>query len=393
MFAENPNIFEEVKQKLAEISVRIPTQKTATRTRLQTPSAAKSTMRKPSNLSPMRQSARIATKQNQGQLSDSQPSTIDEVLSTTDMQMRKQEKQQERRETNKEKRRIQFEKDLESYMWKSREKNALFKDLPEGNVCKKCLSVKRPDDLVKCAGGCGNHVHRSCAHSTNLSTEVKCDECVGVSSPICYACRRTCSESMVRCSYRLCGRNYHNKCLLDSWPQTQDQGSGKVICPLHCCHTCMSDDPVNKYFSIQNAESTHCIRCPAAFHTNSNCIPAGVRLLTKNQHICIRHRSNGNRKSERLNWCYICSTDKRGKHKLLFLLSCFKLLRKRNVKLELLYDMLPAIRTFFNWGGVVWNVSIIIKFPNGHDWQLRSLDHFNKTKKNSARPVQVNFFE
>lgn len=119
---------------------------------------------------------------------------------------------------------------------------------------------------------------------------------------------------MVRCVVKACGRYYHSGCL-DDWLQTKTLEPGKVMCPTHTCHTCASDDPRNTHFSCsKDTTLSRCIKCPTTFHADSNCIPAGVRILTGNQHICIRHRKE-TKKPVSLNWCYICGG--RGKYSFL----------------------------------------------------------------------------
>lgn len=195
---------------------------------------------------------------------------------------------------------------------KSHPVNILFQGTRRGNICKVCFSTDVEDDsnLVKCSGACGDYVHTKCVHATDVNTDgsvniVICHECIDLSSPVCYACKKSSSikSKLVRCSSKPCGRYYHVKCL-DVWLQTKFTESDKVLCPLHVCHTCVSDDPRNKHYAM-NSKLTRCVKCPSTFHINSSCVPAGIRILTQSQHICIRHRIE-KKQPVHLNWCYIC---------------------------------------------------------------------------------------
>ncbi|KAG4075690.1 hypothetical protein HA402_003515 [Bradysia odoriphaga] len=313
MFAENSNIFDDVKEKLTQIALEIDTDSltsptpnsTPTRPRTPAPTLAKQIANRPqslfTNLSNRRASTRLA-------------SIVQSPLSTSlPIEPEKPQKCKERdpdRSKRKEEKRNEFEKALKLYSRTARQKEKLFKGLRRGNVCKECLTVDEnlDRDLVKCSGDCADHVHRKCAHSATGSNDVRCHECSDTSSHTCYDCKEKCSESAVRCGVKACGRYFHSSCLA-YWPQTKTQASG-VLCPTHCCHTCSSDNPRNTHFSLPK-ESTlsRCIKCPTTYHADSNCIPAGVKILTANQHICLRHRKES-RQPIHLNLCFICG--KRG---------------------------------------------------------------------------------
>ncbi|XP_037025703.1 probable histone-lysine N-methyltransferase Mes-4 isoform X2 [Bradysia coprophila] len=309
MFDENGNIFDDVTEKLAEISSEIDADALTSPTPISAPKRPQTPAPKltkpisnhrqslPSNFSKRRASTRLS-------------SIVQSPLSTSlPIEPEKPQKCKERepeRSKRKEEKWNEFEKALKLYASTARQKEVLFKGLRRGNVCKECLTVDENLDrgLVKCSGDCADHVHRKCAHTTTGSNVVRCHECSETSSKICYACKEKCSESAVRCLFKTCGRYYHKSCLA-YWLQTKNL-EPNVYCPTHCCHTCVSDDPRNTHFSFSK-ESTfsRCIKCPTTYHADSHCIPAGVKILTANQHICLRHR-NEYRKPINLNWCYIC---------------------------------------------------------------------------------------
>lgn len=305
MFAENPNIFDDVQQSLQKISnstdipspvisrPQTPASTPAKQSHCQTPTPSTTNRRHttPNSLTKRRTSIRLAKiVQNQSPTVDETP-PIDKIPTPEPTQKKTPR-------VSKEDKRIAFENDLKVYTTEACKKDVLFKDLPRGTVCKTCLSLGEKSDLVKCSGNCSDYVHRKCGPS-----ELKCHECSDV-LPVCYACKGTCSDPPLQCSHKTCGRTYHAKCL-DTWMQMRTLDSGKVLCPSHVCHTCVSDDPRNKHYASNDTTLTRCIKCPTTFHIDSNCIPAGTKILTKNQHICIRHRKV-TRRPRSLSWCYIC---------------------------------------------------------------------------------------
>lgn len=312
IFNENPNICEDIKQKLAEIHVASEARRRTLSPTLTKPTSGtanrKRRLSESSNLLKRRTSVRLTSIHSQSSSASVSESVSDVSLPTaSEAEEEKKLAQLKRREDK----RIRFEEALELYANTARQRNILFKGLPRGNVCKICL-CSNDEEVVQCSGTCGDYVHEKCTETftnTNISTVVRCHECCSIdgSTKICYSCKVSCTESVLRCSIKSCGRYYHPKCL-DEWLQTKFIESDKVICPSHVCHTCVSDDPRNKHFTFHNSELTRCIKCPTTFHKDSNCIPAGVKILTNNQHICIRHRREKLKKGSLnwCNWCYIC---------------------------------------------------------------------------------------
>lgn len=217
-----------------------------------------------------------------------------------------------------------FENDVLTYQMESHPKEILFECARGGNICKICCSIDGVNDgnLVKCSR-CGDHVHSFClnnndredyiqlSESTNpeeepqgpsikirMETQILCFECQPPS--MCYGCRERTDAQLKKCDVRSCGRYYHTGCLA-GWKQMEFVAS-KLKCPLHVCHTCFP----NRNDSITTTTKfTFCIKCPTAYHLDSKCIPAGTKILSKKQHICIRHQGD----VPSLDWCVRCGEE------------------------------------------------------------------------------------
>lgn len=144
-------------------------------------------------------------------------------------------------------------------------------------------------------------------------TDVICKECANNEPAKCMVCKHTESakpdDPLVKCSMAQCDRAFHPACC-KYWPQAKITISKNHIesfrCPSHVCHTCVSDDPKGKFQHISNAKLTKCVKCPATFHTDSTCIPAGSQILTTAHIICPRHTSSKHDMTVNVNWCFIC---------------------------------------------------------------------------------------
>ncbi|XP_060527554.1 histone-lysine N-methyltransferase NSD2 isoform X2 [Cylas formicarius] len=146
----------------------------------------------------------------------------------------------------------------------------------------------------------------------------KCGFCKANRDPPCFICGLETSKRGItrrqKCTLHRCGKYYHTRCL-KMWPQTQwsfskwsrdQKNEDSFTCPAHICHTCFSEElggGCSSRFPVDKL--ARCLRCPAAFHTSSFCIPAGTEIVGGNQIVCPRHR-NG---CQPLNttWCFICS--------------------------------------------------------------------------------------
>lgn len=249
--------------------------------------------------------------------------------------------------------------EMSKYFMKKMPKNILFRGLDRELVCRYCHTT---GDLVKChTSTCHEHVHPLCATNPEVAVErakpkkgrksklpsnspvpsaqhvtgddvvgnaievvhpatvdlpatdhrpAYCPDCtVGHHQPVCYVCKTSDGGTLLRCTDKLCGRQFHVACMR-YWPQNkinhQNDASLQLLCPCHVCHTCISDDPRGKHYHTSGSKLTKCVKCPATYHIDSCCIPAGSQLLTASQLICPRHRVD-NRKPVNANWCFICS--------------------------------------------------------------------------------------
>ena len=166
---------------------------------------------------------------------------------------------------------------------------------------------------------------------TTMTDDFKCSDCLQNIDPLCFVCHRKTSKSgsntRQKCSIFPCGKFYHPECL-KVWPQTQwslisttkHKSSNEIldmfVCPVHVCHTCVSDNPRAAISRCTSDKVVKCLRCPATYHTGNLCVPAGTEILTATQIICPRHFSVAEKKNSRKGmksnvvntmWCFICS--------------------------------------------------------------------------------------
>ena len=102
----------------------------------------------------------------------------------------------------------------------------------------------------------------------------KCQECA-TNKHNCLLCKSS-EGNVIRCSQAGCGRFYHVDCILKNglWPQHRLAGDDTLICPVHTCHTCASDNPKDPYMKY-NSKLVKCVRCPTAYHSGDYCVAAG----------------------------------------------------------------------------------------------------------------------
>ncbi|XP_017967880.1 probable histone-lysine N-methyltransferase Mes-4 [Drosophila navojoa] len=112
------------------------------------------------------------------------------------------------------------------------------------------------------------------------------------------------NNKLIHCSQPLCNSVFHASCC-KYWPQANVSNS-MTRCPMHVCHTCVSEDPSGKYQQLGSAKLTKCVKCPATYHQDSRCIPAGSRMLTVTHLICPRHNIAKADANLNVLWCYIC---------------------------------------------------------------------------------------
>lgn len=150
---------------------------------------------------------------------------------------------------------------------------------------------------------------------TKISSEVICDSCALGKPPVCAVCKQDNSsdsntEELIICNMLQCSKVFHPACCR-YWPQAKFTKSKNKIesfrCPSHVCHTCVSDDPKSKFQHLSNSKLTKCVKCPASYHMDSTCIPAGSEILTAAHIICPRHSASSKSDGHvNVSWCFIC---------------------------------------------------------------------------------------
>lgn len=144
---------------------------------------------------------------------------------------------------------------------------------------------------------------------------VVCKECASdVPVNCCMVCQaekcvKKPEDPLVKCTMQQCDRMFHPACC-KYWPQAKLTISKNSIesfrCPSHVCHTCVSDDPKGKFHQLSNSKIVKCVKCPATYHPDSTCIPAGSEILTAAHIICPRHAKKQKEAAINVNWCFIC---------------------------------------------------------------------------------------
>jgi len=221
----------------------------------------------------------------------------------------------------------------------------LFRGLNREPVCKYCYQAG--SDLVRCSRSCSSWLHADCLErketgapmpkigsrkatvvsptskspspdDDHVTADVKvvatggtplvCHEC-SIGEPegcvICHQIESPASalpstptkedeppqtlteDKLLTCSQPMCGKRFHTSCC-KYWPQA-NSSKLSARCPRHVCHTCVSDDPSGKFQQLGSSKLAKCVRCPATYHQDSHCIPAGTQMLNATHIICPRH--------------------------------------------------------------------------------------------------------
>ncbi|XP_063975410.1 histone-lysine N-methyltransferase NSD2 isoform X2 [Diachasmimorpha longicaudata] len=207
----------------------------------------------------------------------------------------------------------------------------LFKGVKAERVCQIC---EKTGNLTRCKGPCYSYFHLKCVKPGESESEgegeedtvdsastgsgepqkkskddsleeenFKCIDCLSGVAPACFICNER-EDERIRCTVATCGRHYHSKCLT-MWPQSHWHG-GRLTCPYHMCHTCISDNPQNHHTRITNDKLARCVRCPSAYHASVQCLPAGSQILTSTQVICPKHYVAPHPPLNAA-WCFLCT--------------------------------------------------------------------------------------
>ncbi|XP_017768211.1 PREDICTED: uncharacterized protein LOC108556555 [Nicrophorus vespilloides] len=153
--------------------------------------------------------------------------------------------------------------------------------------------------------------------SLKNTDEFRCGKCLANIDPPCHMCGCNVSprgsSARQRCTVVGCGKTFHQECLR-LWPQTQfslikssNNEQDAFYCPMHTCQICVSDNPRTFHARITTNKIARCLKCPATYHNNSRCIPAGSNVITASQIICPRHYVDSKQTTVNTTWCFICS--------------------------------------------------------------------------------------
>ncbi|XP_014214983.1 histone-lysine N-methyltransferase NSD2 [Copidosoma floridanum] len=226
----------------------------------------------------------------------------------------------------------------------------LFKGFKNERVCQIC---EKPGKLIRCRGPCFSYFHPACVKPGESSPEpseagdlenlkaicgndaynedlreikeklrenkqqqreteegektedenFKCIDCLSAIAPACFVCHERDGER-IKCSVHACGKHYHMQCL-KAWPQSHWQG-GRLTCPYHMCHICISDNPQNGHPRSNYERFARCVRCPSTYHASISCLPAGSCILTGSQIICPKHYESA-QPPVNATWCFLCT--------------------------------------------------------------------------------------
>ena len=194
-------------------------------------------------------------------------------------------------------------------------------------ICLVC--EKTAGEMISCNGECFRFFHAECITSSNGANPSSV--VVNKDSFYCYECQQDChkcfvckqsNEHMIKCTRDLCGKFYHEKCVVDLTAQASvseyrgdtifGNDEKEFVCPQHYCSRCLgmkaSEISVTKkrLDPIQNT-LVKCIRCPTTYHKGS-CLVAGCTILTSQHMICSQHYSKNRKTHANVTWCFVCST-------------------------------------------------------------------------------------
>ncbi|KAL5963178.1 Histone-lysine N-methyltransferase H3 lysine-36 specific [Taenia solium] len=163
--------------------------------------------------------------------------------------------------------------------------------------------------LVPCAGCCPNYLHLECAtpgdswcawEEGQESPKVFCRLCKEGLRQCCLCLevqlaqnrsRGRQNERMLRrCAASNCRRWFHRTTCLRRLPHellVRDGCAESFNCPAHTCMACYAETP--GIWPHPTSYFVHCFLCPATFHADEWCIPAGSIWLSRYWIVCSRH--------------------------------------------------------------------------------------------------------
>ncbi|XP_047737165.1 uncharacterized protein LOC108680821 isoform X3 [Hyalella azteca] len=139
---------------------------------------------------------------------------------------------------------------------------------------------------------------KSQAKAENAEQDSKPEDCANSST----------EEEIHRCSVVSCGKFYHLQCAL-RWPQVAHgwHSGKKLVCPRHMCHMCAATAEDMGYPAAKTGSFTRCLRCPATYHTGTDCLAAGSGEISLGCHVCPRHNAQAKSNHFNVTWCFGCS--------------------------------------------------------------------------------------
>ncbi|KAH8337236.1 hypothetical protein KR059_003790, partial [Drosophila kikkawai] len=190
--------------------------------------------------------------------------------------------------------------------------------MPKAGGQKKDLSLQ-PSTSKSPSPTDSEHITADAAVYTTSNTPLVCHECESGQVEGCVICHQVeppsneeesqlpqaaTENNLLTCGQPMCGKRFHTDCC-KYWPQA-NTSKPSPRCPRHVCHTCVWLDPSGKFQHVGNSKLAKCVRCPATYHQDSHCIPAGTRMLTATHIICPRHSINKSDAHLNVIWCCIC---------------------------------------------------------------------------------------
>ncbi|CDS39953.1 histone lysine N methyltransferase NSD3 [Echinococcus multilocularis] len=163
--------------------------------------------------------------------------------------------------------------------------------------------------LAPCAGRCPNYLHLDCA--TPGDSQSAWEEEQEPPKVFCCLCKEGLRQCCIclevqpaqnrsrgrqnervlrRCAASNCRRWFHRTTCLRRLPHellVRDGCAESFTCPAHTCMACYAETP--GIWPHPTSYFVHCFLCPATFHADEWCIPAGSIWLSRYWIVCSRH--------------------------------------------------------------------------------------------------------